>query len=440
MKKKVIAVMLAMALALGSFSTAGVSEGATKKATLSTKRMSMKVGQSKKIKLKNNKQKVTWKTSSKAVTLKAKKKTGVTVVAKKKGTAKVTAKIGAKKLTCTVTVTGVSADKPSDDNGSNSKPTGDSGNNNVTSTPNNTTVPTTHTPNNTTAPTTHTPNSTTEPTSAPDTTEEPTPTPTPMEITSMAMYGELAYKYSINDSIFNREYCSLLKPARVGNSNSKDGYHVGEHGLIFNESRLDEESGLHVTVGGTFPEAIKTKGYIIIVPRAILADDKKLGTGQDGSAIWEAIKNEAEAQGSTRHMWGRYKNGGMLAAGENVEERLEALIEKSKAEISSCNGIIEEEKISYGSAVYTYTVDNFTPAITGVLGVSKEDILNNGGMISSYDSYTSYVRLGSTGNKELDNSGSYWGTDKEYSEYNGVIDGYDVYIVSSESVPQNIIV
>lgn len=428
MKKKVIAVMLIMALALGSFSTASVSEGATKKATLSTKRMSMKVGQSKKIKLKNNKQKVTWKTSSKAVTLKAKKKTGVTVVAKKKGTAKVTAKIGSKKLTCTVTVTGVSADKPSDDNGSNSKPTGDSGSNNVTSTPNNTTAPT------------HTPNSTTETTSAPDTTEEPTPTPTPMEITSTAMYGKLAYDYSNGvTGYFDREHCSLLKPARVGNWDSEDGYHVGEHGLIFNRSRLDEESGLYVDVGGTFPEAITTQGaYIIIVPRAILADDKKLGTGQDGSAVWEAIKNVAEAQGRTDRMWGRHTMGGKFVPGEDMKEKLETMKEQLKAQISGFGGIVVEEKSTDNSVTYTYTVDNFTPTITGVLGVSKEDILNNGGMIDS--PYTSNVRLGSTGNEELDNSGSYWGTDKEYSEYNGVIDGYDVYIIKSERAPQNIVV
>lgn len=82
-----------------------VSVSAAKKVSLS-KKLTVRVGQSKKLKLKNNKKKVTWKVISgkKNITLKSKKKTEITVIGRKKGTAKVQAKIGKKKYTCKVTV------------------------------------------------------------------------------------------------------------------------------------------------------------------------------------------------------------------------------------------------------------------------------------------------------------------------------------------------
>ena len=79
-----------------------------------SKKLMVKVGQSKKLKLKNNKKKVTWKVVSgkKNITLKSRKKTGVTVKGRKKGTAKVQAKIGKKKYTCKVTVKAKAKAKP----------------------------------------------------------------------------------------------------------------------------------------------------------------------------------------------------------------------------------------------------------------------------------------------------------------------------------------
>lgn len=82
-----------------------VRASAAKKVSLS-KKLTVRVGQSKKLNLKNNKKKVTWKVVSgkKNITLKSKKKTEVTVAGRKKGTAKVQAKIGKKKYICKVAV------------------------------------------------------------------------------------------------------------------------------------------------------------------------------------------------------------------------------------------------------------------------------------------------------------------------------------------------
>lgn len=105
--KKMTVVLLSLALTVSSVTLSNpTSASAAKKMSLSTKKLTVKVGQSKKLKLKNNKKKVTWKVISgkKNITLKSKKKTEVTVVGKKKGNAKVQAKIDKKKYTCKVTV------------------------------------------------------------------------------------------------------------------------------------------------------------------------------------------------------------------------------------------------------------------------------------------------------------------------------------------------
>ena len=102
-----ISVLLVLALTVNGITFINpTSASAAKKVSLSTKKLTVKVGQSKKLKLKNNKKKATWKVLSgkKNITLKGKKKTGVTVVGKKKGSAKVQAKIGKKKYACKVTV------------------------------------------------------------------------------------------------------------------------------------------------------------------------------------------------------------------------------------------------------------------------------------------------------------------------------------------------
>ena len=79
---------------------------ATPKVKLSNKKLSIRVGEQKILKLHNNKKKVSWTVISgkKSIQLKNKKKTSVKIVAKKKGTAKVQAKVGKKKYICTITV------------------------------------------------------------------------------------------------------------------------------------------------------------------------------------------------------------------------------------------------------------------------------------------------------------------------------------------------
>ena len=76
------------------------------KTSLNTAKLTMTQGNTKTIKLKNNKKKVIWSVvyGKTNIALKNKKKTGVQVIAKKQGTAKVQAKIGRQKYICKVTV------------------------------------------------------------------------------------------------------------------------------------------------------------------------------------------------------------------------------------------------------------------------------------------------------------------------------------------------
>lgn len=76
------------------------------KTSLNTAKLTMTQGNTKTIKLKNNKKKVIWSVvyGKTNIALKNKKKTGVQVIAKKQGTAKVQAKVGKKKYICKVTV------------------------------------------------------------------------------------------------------------------------------------------------------------------------------------------------------------------------------------------------------------------------------------------------------------------------------------------------
>ena len=80
---------------------------AKKQVKLNKKSVSVAVGKTVKVKLKNNKKKVKWTVVSgkKNVALSKKGKTGVTIKGKRVGKAKVQAKIGKKKYVCTVTVT-----------------------------------------------------------------------------------------------------------------------------------------------------------------------------------------------------------------------------------------------------------------------------------------------------------------------------------------------
>lgn len=107
--KKSFIICLILILAL----TCGCAEAKTssEKLKLNRKSMTLKVKQSKTLKLKNATKKVTFKiTSGKSlIKLKRKSKTSVTVTGLKKGTAKIKAAIGKQSYTCAVTVRAKSA-------------------------------------------------------------------------------------------------------------------------------------------------------------------------------------------------------------------------------------------------------------------------------------------------------------------------------------------
>ncbi len=97
--KRAVAFALIFIMAL---SLAGQgSDAATKKPKLNKKKISLYVGKTKKLKVKNTKQKVKWSSSKKSVATVSKKGK---VKAKKKGKATITAKVAKKKLKCKVTV------------------------------------------------------------------------------------------------------------------------------------------------------------------------------------------------------------------------------------------------------------------------------------------------------------------------------------------------
>ncbi len=106
MKKlmKQLAIVLTIALVLAGM--AGSGAVAAKKAKISNSKLTLKMGQSKKLSVRNltkkQKKKVKWSSSNKKVA--SVSKSG-SVKAKKKGTAKITAKVGKKKYVCKVTVT-----------------------------------------------------------------------------------------------------------------------------------------------------------------------------------------------------------------------------------------------------------------------------------------------------------------------------------------------
>lgn len=79
---------------------------AAKKITLSSKKITLNIRQSKVLKVKNTKKKINWKITSgkKYISVKRKGKTALTICGKKKGTAKVRVTAGKKKLTCKVIV------------------------------------------------------------------------------------------------------------------------------------------------------------------------------------------------------------------------------------------------------------------------------------------------------------------------------------------------
>ena len=103
--KKTLAVALTFAMTVVMVPQSALA--AKKQVKLNKKSVSVAVGKTVKVKLKNNKKKVKWTVVSgkKNVALSKKGKTGVTIKGKRVGKAKVQAKIGKKKYVCTVTVT-----------------------------------------------------------------------------------------------------------------------------------------------------------------------------------------------------------------------------------------------------------------------------------------------------------------------------------------------
>ena len=116
--KKGFALLLVFVMAVSVIPQSAFA--AKKKVKLSKKAVTVAVGESVKIQLKNNKKKVKWSITSgkKNVTLSKKKKTGVIIKGKKAGKTKVQAKIGKKKYVCKVTVKkAATADNENPNNG-----------------------------------------------------------------------------------------------------------------------------------------------------------------------------------------------------------------------------------------------------------------------------------------------------------------------------------
>ncbi len=111
LRTKVMTIALAFALgvtapaALPSMNTTSVASAATVK--LSQTKVSLKVGQTKQLKLTGTKKTITWSSSKKSVATVSK---SGKVTAKAAGTATITAKSSGKKYTCKVTVTDKKAD------------------------------------------------------------------------------------------------------------------------------------------------------------------------------------------------------------------------------------------------------------------------------------------------------------------------------------------
>lgn len=106
--------MLSFVLALVLFMGVAVPVQGAKKAKLSSAKVTVKIGKTKTIRVKNTSEKVKWSVvkGKGCIKLTKKKKQSVVIRGKKAGTAKVLAKAGRKKLYCTVTVKGGETPSP----------------------------------------------------------------------------------------------------------------------------------------------------------------------------------------------------------------------------------------------------------------------------------------------------------------------------------------
>lgn len=103
---KIVRRIMVLCLAFSLAFTAYIPAAAAKKMKLNKKSISLKVGKTAKLQIKNTKKKVKWsiKSGKKYISLQKKKKKSVVIKGKKAGTAKVLAKVGKKKLICKVKV------------------------------------------------------------------------------------------------------------------------------------------------------------------------------------------------------------------------------------------------------------------------------------------------------------------------------------------------
>lgn len=103
-KKQLMACLLSFALLLSMIPTTEIS--AVKKVKLSTTKLTVKMGKSKTLKVKNTNNKVEWKIlfGKKNISLKRKGKAAAIITGRTKGAAKVQAKIAKKKLICKIVV------------------------------------------------------------------------------------------------------------------------------------------------------------------------------------------------------------------------------------------------------------------------------------------------------------------------------------------------
>lgn len=124
--KKILTVMLVFVMVL---TLSPIQANAAKKVKLNKSKISMFVGKSYTLKLKNNKKKIKWSSSKKKVATVSKKGK---VKAKKKGTCKITAKVGKKKYVCKVTVKKKISSSTNNDSSNNNSVTYGSINGNIT--------------------------------------------------------------------------------------------------------------------------------------------------------------------------------------------------------------------------------------------------------------------------------------------------------------------
>ena len=128
MQKKRILCTSAALLAAISLIMPNQGYAKAKKPVLSKKKLTMSVGESKTLKVKNTKKKVKWSSGKKSVASVSKKGR---VKAKKKGTAVITAKVAKTKLKCRVTVKAKASKKNTAQNTKPSNPSNNTPNQNI---------------------------------------------------------------------------------------------------------------------------------------------------------------------------------------------------------------------------------------------------------------------------------------------------------------------